>query len=114
MKTYKEYLDYCNSIASVMNADYSDDLYDINQVIHNNADGSCHVIYYSKAWDLVNMMRSNNCELLDEAANEMRDERCLLLGEDEDVHSYMCGLAYYLIRNGIHSAYNKLETKEVA
>lgn len=113
MKNYKEYLDYCKSLAKEIDDSYNDDV-DINDRIHELADGSCYVIYYSKAWDLVNMMRLNNCELLDEASNEMRDERYLLLGKDEDVHSYMCGLAYYLIRNGIHSAYQQIESEVVA
>ena len=112
MKNYKEYLDYCQSLAEDVNDSYSDDI-DVNDRIHEIADGCSHVIYYSKAWDLVNMMRLNNCELLDEASNEMRDERYLLLGKDEDVHSYMCGLAYYLIRNGIHSAYQHIESEVV-
>jgi len=113
MKNYKDYIDYCQRLAEDVNDSYSDNI-DVTDRIHEIADGCSHVIYYSKAWDLVNMMRLNNCELLDEASNEMRDERCLLLGTDEDVHSYMCGLAYYLIRNGIHSAYQHIESEVVA
>ena len=111
MKTYKEYLDYCNSIAEDINDDYPDDLYDINQVIHDKADGSCHVIYYSKAWDLVNMMRDYHHEKFTNAVDEVQSSGFEFEG---DINTHITWIAYYLIRNGIHSAYNKLETKEVA
>ena len=113
MKNYKEYLDYCQSLAEDINDNYPDTI-EILDRIHEIADGCQYVIYYSKAWDLVNMMRANNDALLDEALDEVRDERCLLDGKDEYFHDYMCGIAYYLIRNGIYKAYQQLESREVA
>ena len=110
MKNYKEYIDYCKSLAEDVNDSYSDDI-DVNDRIHEIADGCSHVIYYSKAWDLVNMMRVYNNELLDHACEEVRDNGFEFKG---DLHKYMTQLAFLLIRNGIHSAYQHIESEVVA
>ena len=110
MKNYKEYLDYCQRLAEDVNDSYSDDI-EVTDRIHEIADGCSHVIYYSKAWDLVNMMRLNNCELLDEAIEEVQGNGFEFEG---DIHAYMTWLAYFLIRNGIYSAYQHIESEVVA
>ena len=110
MKNYKEYLDYCQSLAEDVNDSYSDDI-DINDLIHQKADGNEYTIYYGKAWDLVNMMRLNNCELLDEAIDEVEGNGFEFQG---DIHAYMTWIAYFLIRHGIYSAYQHIESEAVA
>ena len=110
MKNYKEYLDYCQRLAEDVNDSYSDDI-DINDLIHQKADGNEYTIYYGKAWDLVNMMRLNNCELLDEAIDEVQGNGFEFQG---DIHAYMTWIAYFLIRNGIYSAYQHIESEVVA
>jgi len=110
MKNYKEYIDYCQRLAEDVNDSYSDDI-EVTERIHEIADGCQYVIYYSKAWDLVNMMREYNCDLLDEAIDDW-----VVNGFDfkGDLHKYMTQLAFFLIRNGIHSAYQHIESEVVA
>jgi len=110
MKNYKEYIDYCQRLAEDLNDSYSG-WGNINDRIHEIADGCSHVIYYSKAWDLVNMMREYNCELLDEAIDDWVVNGFEFKG---DLHKYMTQLAFLLIRNGIHSAYQHIESEVVA
>ena len=110
MKNYKEYLDYCKSLAEDINDSYSDDI-DVNDRIHEIADGCQYVIYYAKAWNLVNMIREYNHELLDEAIDEVEGNGFEFQG---DIHAYMTWLAYFLIRNGIYSAYQQIESEVVS
>lgn len=115
MKNYKEYLDYCKSLAEDINDNYPDTI-EILDRIHEIADGCQHVIYYSKAWDLVNMMREYNSELFMQAIEEMEaisaveENRTHL---DNDIHKLMTWIAYILIRNGIQSAYESSQVEEV-
>ena len=110
MKNYKEYIDYCQRLAEDVNDLYSDDI-DVNDRIHEIADGCQYVIYYSKAWDLVNMMREYNCDLLDEAIDDWIANGFEFKG---DLHKYMTELAFLLIRNGIYSACKPIESEVVA
>ena len=111
MKNYKEYTDYCQSLAEDINDSYSDDI-DLNDRIHEIADGCQYVIYYSKAWDLVNMMREYNHELFMQAVDEVRDNGFEFDNEDamRDLNTHMTWIAFFLIRNGIHSAYQHIES----
>ena len=110
MKNYKEYLDYCKSLAEDINDSYSDDI-DVNDRIHEIADGCQIVIYYSKAWNLVNMMREYNHELFMQAVDEVRDNGFEF---DGDLNTHITWIAFFLIRNGIHSAYQQIESEVVA
>ena len=112
MKNYKEYIDYCQRIAEDINDSYSDDI-ELTDRIHEIADGCQYVIYYSKAWDLVNMMREYNHELFMHAVEEVQDNgfEHELAG---DVNKLMTWIAYFLIRNGIYSAYQHIESEVVA
>ena len=110
MKNYKDYIDYCQSLAKDVNDSYSDDI-DVNDRIHEIADGCQYVIYYSKAWDLVNMMRVCNGQLFNQAIEDVQDEYSSF---GNDINKHMILIAYYLIRNGIHSAYQHIETEVVA
>jgi len=109
MKNYKEYIDYCQRLAEDVNDSYSDDI-DVIDRIHEIADGCSHVIYYSKAWDLVNMMREYHYEKFNDAVNEVQVE----ISHSYDLHKLMTLIAYTLIRNGIHSAYQHIESEVVA
>lgn len=111
MKNYKEYVDYCQRLAEDVNDSYSDDIDDINQAIHDIADGCSHVIYYAKAWDLVNMMREYDHEKFNDAVDEVQGSGFEFEG---DINAHMTWIAYFLIRNGIYSAYQHIETDEVA
>jgi predicted glycosyltransferase len=112
MKNYKEYIDYCQRLAEDVNDSRSDDI-DVIDRIHEIADGCQHVIYYSKAWDLVNMIREYNYELFMHAVEEVQDNgfEHELAG---DVNKLMTWIAFFLIRNGIHSAYQHIESEVVA
>jgi len=110
MKNYKEYIDYCQRLAEDVNDSYSDDI-ELTERIHEIADGCSHVIYYSKAWALVNMMRDYNHELFQEAVEEVRDNGFEFEG---DINAHMTWIAFFLIRNGIYSAYQHIESEVVA
>jgi len=110
MKNYKEYLDYCKSLAEDINDSYSDDI-DVNDRIHEIADGCQYVIYYSKAWDLVNMMRGYNHELFMQAVEEVQDNGFEFEG---DINAHITWIAFFLIRDGIYSAYQTIESEVVA
>jgi len=110
MKNYKEYIDYCQSLAEEINDSYSDDI-EVTQRIHEIADGCQYVIYYSKAWDLVNMMRDYNHELFTQAVEEVQDNGFEFEG---DINAHMTWIAFFLIRNGIYSAYQHIESEVVA
>jgi len=79
--------------------------------IHEIADGCEYVIYYAKAWDLVNIVREYNDELFMHAVDEVRDNGFEFEG---DIHRQMTWIACFLIRNGIYSAYQQIGSKEVA
>ena len=110
MKNYKEYIDYCQSLAEDVNDSYSDDI-EVNDRIHEIADGCQYVIYYSKAWDLVNMMREYDHEKFNDAIDEVQGNGFEFEG---DINAHMTWIAYFLIRNGIHSAYQNIESEVVA
>jgi len=111
MKNYKEYIDYCQRLAEDVNDSYSDDI-ELTDRIHEIADGCQYVIYYSKAWDLVHMMQWANRELLEEATNEAG--RWCTYENENDINAYISELAYYLISNGVYSAYQHIESEVVA
>jgi hypothetical protein len=110
MKNYKEYIDYCLSLAEDINDSYSDDI-EVTDRIHEIADGCQYVIYYSKAWDLVNMVREYNHELFNEAVEEVQGNGFEFEG---DINAHITWIAFFLIRNGIYSAYQHIESEVVA
>ena len=110
MNNYKEYLDYCQSLAEDINDSYSDDIEVIHR-IREIADGCQYVIYYSKAWDLVNMMREYHYEKFNDAVDEVRDNGFEFEG---DINAHITWIAFFLILNGIHSAYQQIKSEVVA
>lgn len=112
MKNYKEYIDYCQRLAEDVNDSYSNDI-DVNDRIFELADGNEYVIYTGKAWELVNMIRECNSELFDDAVETVQDnDYCGIY--DGDIHKHMILIAFTLIRNGIYSAYQHIESEVVA
>lgn len=84
LKNLKEFHDYIAELAEEW-----DDEEDVYAFCHRQADNSEHVIYYSGAWDLVNMIRVANRRLLDEAEEE--------IDNDAAIDEVMTRLAYQLI-----------------
>lgn len=60
MKNYIEFKDYINMLAADFEASGHEDA---AEYAHEAADGSEYVIYYSKAWELVDTVRSYNIDL---------------------------------------------------
>ena len=56
-------------------------------------------------------MRDYNHELFNEAVEEVRDNGFEFEG---DINAHITWIAFFLIRNGIHSAYQHIETEAVA
>ena len=113
MKNYKEYIDYCQNLALDISEDYTLDEIEVTDRIDEIADGCQYVIYYTKAWDLVNMMRDYNHELFMQAVEEVQDNgfEHELAG---DVNKLMTWIAFFLIRDGIYSAYQHIEESSLA
>jgi hypothetical protein len=86
MKTYTEFNDYIDLLAS--DYDGEQDIYDF---CYEQAEGSEYVIYYGKAWDLVNMIRCSDYNLLDDA--ELAIEHVPF----ENINQTMSLLAYEII-----------------
>jgi hypothetical protein len=86
MKTYNEFNDYIDLLAS--DYDGEQDIYDF---CSEQADSSEYVIYYGKAWDLVNMIRCSDISLLDDA------EASLEYATFESIYQTMSLLTYEII-----------------
>ena len=94
MKTHTEYLDYIEStrdyiICQTLKREDADEL------VWQHADCSEHVIYYSKAHDLVHLVRNWDSSLYNEAQDEVEE---LNGGEFLDYDTYATRLAFSIIR----------------
>ena len=86
-----------------------DDTRDLEDIVHEIADGSQQVIYYGKAWDFVSFVRF--ADLYEyEAAQEMVND----IGENtSDLDTLMTQMAYWLIYNIVRGAVEeRLESEE--
>jgi hypothetical protein len=99
MKNINDFNEYINSMVSEFEgeADYSD----YNDYAHECADGSEYVIYYSKAWDLVNLVRENDYSLYCDSQPWAFDF--------ESLEHIITSVACSIITNAIMDAFNKLE-----
>jgi len=90
MKNYIEFQDYINMLA----ADFKDSGYeDCTDYAHEAADGSEYVIYYGKAWGLIDTVRSYNSGLYFDG-----ESWALGLGEkQESLDSMITSIAYGII-----------------
>jgi hypothetical protein len=97
MKNYNDFVDYINMLAS----EFKDSGHEyLEDYAHACADGSEYVIYYGKAWDLVNLVRSANYDLFNEGA-----EYALELGtEGKDADETMSLIAYGIIYSAVLQA----------
>lgn len=102
--TYKEFNDYIDMLAS----DYSASGHDyFGDYCHECADGSEYVIYYAKAWDLVNMLKHSDRAILDDAEMAIFDYGFEMEGQSID--SIMCKLAYECIYQTLSLAIQEQE-----
>ena len=79
------------------------DYLEYNDYAHECADGSEYVIYYSKAWDLVNLVRENDYSLYCDSQPWAFDF--------ESLEHIITSVACSIITNAIMDAFNKLEQK---
>jgi hypothetical protein len=100
MKNINDFNDYINSMVSEFEGEgtnYSD----YNDYAHERADGSEYVIYYSKAWDLVNLVRENDYSLYCDSQPWDFDF--------ESLEHIITIVACSIIHNAIMDAFNKQE-----
>lgn len=83
---YAEFTDYISTLVSDFDANEWEEHSDF---AHECADSSEHVIYTAKAWDLVNMIRINDSELL--------DHKIEISESFEDIDQFMVETAYNII-----------------
>jgi hypothetical protein len=86
-----------------------DDTQDLEDIVHEIADGSQHVIYYGKAWDFVSFVRFADFDEYREAQSILED-----IGENTaDLDTLMTQTAYWLIYNIVRGAVEeRLESEE--
>lgn len=77
-----------------------DDTRDLEDIVHQIADGSEDVIYYGKAWDFVSFVRFAYLSEYEEAQEMIND-----IGEHtSDLDTLMTQLAYWIMYNIIYGA----------
>ena len=105
MKNYNEFQDYIAMLA----ADFKDSGYTYGEdYAHEAADGSEYVIYYGKAWDLVDTVRSYNSDLYFEGESWALD----LCTRHESLDSMVTSVAYGIIFTAVIEAVVKLALTE--
>ena len=107
------HLEYTQTMDSLINSAYEefkrDDTQDLEDIVHEIADGHQWVIYYGMAWDFVSFVRF--ADLYEyEAAQEMVND----IGENtSDLDTLMTQMAYWLIYNIVRGAVEeRLESEE--
>lgn len=103
--TYKEFNQYIDTLASEYMA-YKGDYDCFEDYLHQTADGSEYVIYYGKAWDLVNMIRLNDYDMYQDAQSVIYDSYG---NEFLDLHRHMALMAYECIYQTLSLAIQDLE-----
>ena len=103
MENINDFNDYINDLVADYEgeADYSD----YNDYAHECVDGSEYVIYYSKAWDLVNLVRENDYSLYCDSQPWAFDSGT----EFESLEHIITIVACSIIHNAIMDAFNKQE-----
>lgn len=90
MKNYNDFVDYIEMLAADFKESGQEDCTDY---AHEAADGSEYVIYYGKAWDLIDTVRSYNSDLFCDG-----EAWALDLGEKhESLDSMLTSIAYGII-----------------
>jgi hypothetical protein len=93
--TELEYIAYAKEIADDVWEESDHDEDTARDWINERVDGVEHVIYYSKAWDLVYKMRGS--EYYDTAHNDLTDTEGDKIGKNETIDHVMCRLAYCIL-----------------
>jgi hypothetical protein len=99
MKNINDFNEYINSMVSEFEGEA--DYLEYNDYAHECADGSEYVIYYSKAWDLVNLVRENDYSLYCDSQPWAFDF--------ESLEHIITSVACSIITNAIMDAFNKQE-----
>ena len=94
MKNHIEYLDYVEGIAKDI-LDETTDRERAEELVWEYADSSQHVVYYSRAHDLVHLVRNWDSSLYNDAQDEVED---LIGGEFLDYDTYATKLAFSILR----------------
>jgi hypothetical protein len=98
MENINDFNKYINDLVSEF-AGEGTDYSDYNDYAHECADGSEYVIYYSKAWDLVNLVRENDYSLYCDSQPWAFDF--------ESLEHIITIVACSIIHNAIMDAFNK-------
>lgn len=107
---HSEYTDLMDTyIQTVYEELKQDDTRDLEDIVHEIADGSQHVIYYGKAWDFVSFVRFADLDEYVEAQEMIND----IGGNTTDLDTLMTQTAYWLIYNIVRGAVEeRLESEE--
>ena len=102
---YQEFISYIDTLA----ADYDESQYDyFGDYCHECADGSEHVIYYGKAWELVNMIRLSDYSRIESAELAIEHEL------RKDINGIMSQLAYELIYQELSAAIQEIRENKLS
>lgn len=105
MKNYSDFQDYINMLAE----GFADSGWKyVEDFAHECADGSEYVIYYSKAWELVSIVRDANYDLYSEGSEHASD----CMSESTDLDQQMTSVAYWIIFTSVMQAVIKLALTE--
>ena len=97
MKNYIEFQDYINMLAAEFKDSGHEDAADY---AHECADSSEFVLYYGKAWDMIDTVRSYNSDLFCDG-----EAWALDLGEKyESLDSMMTSVAYGIVYTAVFEA----------
>lgn len=99
MKNINDFNEHINSMVSEFEGEA--DYLEYNDYALMCADGSEYVIYYSKAWDLVNLVRENDYSLYCDSQPWAFDF--------ESLEHIITSVACSIIHNAIMNAFNKQE-----
>ena len=109
MENHIEYLDYVEGIAKDI-LDETTDRERAEELVWECADSSQHVIYYSRAHDLVHLVRNWDSSLYNDAQDEVEE---LNGGEFLDYDTYATKLAFSILRIHLSQLVNdKIENCE--
>ncbi len=95
-----DYQNYARGIAEEAWDESEKDEERARELIEQTIDGCYHVIYYSRAWDLVNVFRElspYNRDYYDQAHVSLMDTEGDKIGKDETIDNVMVRLAYWIL-----------------
>ena len=104
--------EYTETMYSLIDSVYEefkrDDTQELSDIVHEVADGHQWVIYYGKAWDLVDFVRFNDLHEYEEAQEMIND-----IGEGTtDLDTLMTQMAYWIMYNVVYGAVQERLEKE--